>query len=81
MAEYLEAAALLIANNNSLSSSRKIFLSLMMLILPDDIAQGAFDHMNFTLYYTRYGLLLFCPTSSISGINIYALFRQVRERV
>lgn len=54
----------------------------MMLILPTyHIAQGAFDHMNFTFYYTRYGLLLFGPTSSVSGINIYALFRQVRETV
>ena len=56
MTEYLEAAALLIEHDKSLSSSRNIFLSTDDADIVDDIARGAFDHMNFTFYYTRYDL-------------------------
>ena len=54
MTEYLEAEALLIEHDESLSSSRNIFLSTDDADIIDDIARGAFDHMNFTIYYTRY---------------------------
>jgi hypothetical protein len=54
MTEYLEAAALLIEHDKSLSSNRNIFLSTDDADIIDDIVRGAFDHMNFTLYYTRY---------------------------
>jgi len=56
MTEYLEAAALLIEHDESLSSNRNIFLSTDDADIIDDIARGAFDHMNFTIYYTRYDL-------------------------
>jgi hypothetical protein len=44
MTEYLEAAALLIEHDESLSSNRNIFLSTDDADIIDDIARGAFDH-------------------------------------
>jgi hypothetical protein len=55
IAEYLEAAARLAEEDASLSSSRIIFLSTDDAGIIDDIKRGAFDHMNFTFYYLRYG--------------------------
>jgi hypothetical protein len=54
MAEYLEAAARLVREDTSFSSSRSIFLSTDDPDIIDDIARGEYDHMNFTFYYTRY---------------------------